>query len=249
MAAKHVLVLDEVNAAKALKVLADADLSVLAQASLDFGADPLPALAELVAKVRPAQGPELGAPPSGMQVSSVDEIANTPQASLAPWRKALAELGGSLEIGAREPLPLAIAKSAPVLEVLNSAGEQGVVELEGELYGAYGWPDLRRGNAKVLLVGAGEPLAEVIALHRLPARHGICRRGGGLLPSSGRMGRTATEVTGADYPDNGRLFAVDHDAVFVMDGQSVHRWDGRRQTAQGSPSACMASLMLTWSQR
>ena len=143
----------------------------------------------------------------------------------------------------------AIGKSAPVLEVLNSAGEQGVVEIDGERYGAYGWPDLRRNGAKVLLIGAGEPLAEVIALHRLPVRHGICRRGGGLLPSTGRMGRTSVEVTGQDYPDNGRLFAVDHSAIFVMDGQAVHRWDGQRQTAQGSPSACMASLMLSWSQR
>lgn len=249
MAGKRVLVLDEVNAAKALKALADAELAVLAQASVDFGEDPLPALAELVAKVRPVQGPDVGAPPQGMELSQVDEIVRAPQASLAPWRKALAELGGQLEIGGREPLPPAIGKSAPVLEVLNSAGEQGVVVLDGERYGAYGWPDLRRGSAKVLLIGAGEPLAEVIALHRLPARHGICRRGGGLLPSTGRMGRTAVEVTGEDYPDNGRLFAVDHDAIFVMDGQSVHRWDGRRQTAQGSPSACMASLMLTWSQR
>ncbi|MFT5582690.1 MAG: hypothetical protein ACI9VR_000266 [Cognaticolwellia sp.] len=248
MSGKSVLVLDEVSLAKVLKALADADLKVLAHANLDFGDDPLPKLAELVAKLRPAQGPELGAPPQGIQISAVDEVS-APQASLAPWRKALAQLGGSLDIGAREPLPAAIGKSAPVLEVLNSAGEQGVVDIDGERYGAYGWPDLRRSGAKVLLLGAGEPLAEVIALHRLPARHGICRRGGGLLPSTGRMGRTSVEVTGEDYPDNGRLFAVDHDAIFVMDGQCVHRWDGRRQTAQGSPSACMASLMLTWSQK
>jgi hypothetical protein len=248
MSGKSVLVLDEASLAKARKALAEADVKVHAHANLDFGADPLPKLAELVAKVRPAQGPELGAPPQGMQVSEVEQMS-APQASLAPWRKALAELGGSLDIGARQPLPPAIAKSAPVLEVLNSAGEQGVVDIDGERYGVYGWPDLRRSGAKVLLIGAGEPLAEVLALHRLPARHGICRRGGGLLPSTGRMGRTSIEVTGEDDPDNGRLFAVDHDAVFVMDGQSVHRWDGQRQSAQGSPSACMASLMLTWSQR
>jgi hypothetical protein len=248
MSVKSVLLLDKTSLAKACKALADADIEVLAHASLDFGADPLPKLAELVAKVSPAQGPKLGGPPQGMQVSAVDQVS-APQAPLAPWRRALAELGGSLDIGAREPLPPAIGKSAPVLEVLNSAGEQGVVEIDGERYGAYGWPDLRRNGAKVLLIGAGEPLAEVIALHRLPVRHGICRRGGGLLPSTGRMGRTSVEVTGQDYPANGRLFAVDHDAIFVMDGQAVHRWDGQRQTAQGSPSACMASLMLAWSQR
>ncbi len=172
-----------------------------------------------------------------------------PEIAAPGWLNQLSALGGRLDREARVELPPSIAKSAPVLEVLNSAGERGEVQLGTERYGAYGWPDLRRPESKVLLVGPGEPVGEVLALHRMPTRVGVCRRGGGLLHSTGRLGRSAMEITGADYPEEGRLFAMDSDTIHVREGEHVYSWDGRRRLQQGSMQATLASLILHWSRR
>lgn len=165
------------------------------------------------------------------------------------WKRLLVDLGGQ-QVDAPFELAPSVAKSAAVLAVLNSSGSQTTVRVDGEIYRLFGYPSLASPNARILAVGSGEPFGEVLVLHRHPNSVGICKRGGGLLPSTGRMGATAREVTGRDYPESGRLFAVDTNAVYVMEGGArVWRWDGRRRTSEGSPQAAMASLLLRWSQQ
>jgi hypothetical protein len=182
----------------------------------------------------------------GFQLIGSEEapVLDTP-----PWMEQIAALGGSLDREARADLPPSIAKSAPVLEILNTAGERGVAIINDESYGCYGFPDLRRANSKVLLIGPGEPVGEVVALHRLPAKIGVSRRGGGVLHSTGRLGRTAEEVTGQDYPEDGRLFATDTGRIYVCEGDQVYSWDGKARRHEGSPQAVLASLLLAWSAR
>ncbi|MED5372765.1 MAG: hypothetical protein VX899_17235 [Myxococcota bacterium] len=247
MADLRVLVVDEALAAKALKALGAAEIAVQAQGKVAQDQDPVRAAVSILGELRAARTPAAPAQ-EGLQVQPM-AAEEAPETPLPSWQIALAERGGVLQRDKRVGPPPALASSAPIMDVLNSAGEVGVVQLGDERYAAYGWPDLRRENAKVLLVGPGEPLGEIVALHRLPAKVGLCRRGGGLLHSTGRMGRTSTEVTGSDYPGDGRLFAVDSDAIWVLDGQQVSRWDGHRVQPQGAPSSALASLMLTWSQR
>ncbi len=184
----------------------------------------------------------------GMEFVQLGSEAPPPAAETA-WEQALVDLGGVLARGERAELPNVLAVAAPVCEVLASAGERAVARFGDEVYGVYGWPDLRRPNSKVLLVGPGEPVGEVVALHRQPTATGVCRRGGGRIWSTGRLGATCDEVTGADFPESGRLFAVEGDAVYVLQGNQVVSWNGRRTRPMGTPSAAMASLMLAWSQR
>ncbi len=192
-----------------------------------------------------------GVPPSSQEGLDVQAI-KSPPAPTSPetaWERSLAQLGGVLVRGERAELPPSLAVAAPVCEVLASAGERAIVRFEDEVYGAYGWPDLRRPASKVLLVGPGDPVGEVLALHRQPTPTGVCRRGGGLLWSTGRMGATALEVTGEDFPEAGRLFALESERVYVLQGNQVVAWDGKQMRSMGTPSAAMASLMLAWSQR
>ena len=202
----------------------------------------LPELDDLVGVVA-AEEPS----PTGFSVVPMDDEPAPTEA--LPWLATLAELGGRLDRKGRCELPPSIAKSAPVLEVLNTAGERGTTSIDGQTYGVYGFPDLRRATSKVLLIGPGEPIGEVVALHRLPAQVGVCRNGGGVLPSSGRLGRTCEELTGQDYPERGRLLAIDGAVVYVREGESVYSWDGRRRKPEGSMQATLASLLLGWSQR
>ena len=97
--------------------------------------------------------------------------------------------------------------------------------------------------------GATVPVGEVVALHRQPTPTGVCRRGGGRLWSTGRLGATCEDIVGNDFPESGRLFAVEGDTVYVLQGNQVVAWDGQRSRPLGTPSAAMASLMLAWSAR
>ncbi len=184
----------------------------------------------------------------GLHVSPVESSAPKmdPEAPLEGWFASLDGLGGELVRGQRVPLPEDLTGLAAANQVLESAGEQARVRLPHGDYAVLGWPDLRRPDAQVLLVGAGE----IVALHRQPGQAGLVADArGGLLVHAGRLGRTAEELTGRDYPGDGRLFAVDGSVIYVRDGDRVSSWDGQRVMDLGTTSQATASLLLGWSQR
>ena len=169
-----------------------------------------------------------------------------PEAPLAGWFAALDQLKGELHRGERLVLPEALTNIAASKEILESAGEQARATLPTGNYAVLGWPDLRRSEARVLLVGRDE----VVALHRRPTATGlVAPKAGGILFHAGRLGRTSEEVTGRDFPGEGRLFALDGTRIWVKQGDRVVSWDGRRETDEGTLSQATSSLLLGWSQR
>ena len=167
------------------------------------------------------------------------------------WKRAVHDLNGRVLDRSREDLPINIESLAPVVNVLETSGEQAVLKLKsGARFSLWGWPDLQRPESKVLAVGWGEPLAEVIALHRFPKRHGtvIEERRALVMDQSADVAKVCREVTGAAPPStDGVLFAVDTDEVWILRGSRVIRWDGRRERDDGSPKQVLATLVLRWS--
>lgn len=193
----------------------------------------------------------------GIAVESLPaEDAPTPTDDSVPdqgWKRAMYDLEGELLRGKTPDIPQSIEDFAPVMNVLHQAGESSMMKLpNGNKVMLYGFPDLQRPSSKVLLVGWGEPLAEVIALHRYPRQTGLC-----IEESRGMMPRRNADilaigeaVTGRPPPrDEGQLFAVDHDAVYIQRGTKVYRWDGRREREEGNPKQALATLVISWHQR
>lgn len=190
---------------------------------------------------------------------SLDEVAgeDAELADGAPvpygWLRAVREIGGEILREEREELPWELEKIAPVVNVLETAGEQAVLKLpSGVKYSLWGWPDLQRPQAKVIAVGWGEPLAEVLALHRYPVMTGTCIvEERGLLPGHGSpVEATCEAVTGrAPRDTSGEVFAVDGQAVYIQRGSTVYKWDGRKDTSAGSVKQALATLMIGWSNR
>jgi hypothetical protein len=169
------------------------------------------------------------------------------------WKRAVEALGAEVIVGRKEDLPESIEKLAPVLNVLHTAGESGMMKLpSGRRYSLWGWPDLRRGTSKVLAVSWGEPLAEVVALHRHPAEAGTCiEEGNGLLPGAGAdVEETCIRVCGrAPANTEGTVFAISSDSVWILRSRRVIKWDGSREKDDGNPKQVLASLTLHWSNR
>ncbi|MEC7241450.1 MAG: molybdopterin-binding protein [Myxococcota bacterium] len=176
---------------------------------------------------------------------SVAEVDEIPEG----WQKRLSEMGGALNRGTHPRLPDWIEGLSAAREVLETSGERGSVTLPQGDYVALGFPDLRGARSRVLLLGQRSPRDEILALHRWPQQTGICApRVGGVLPHRGRMGRTAEEVTGVDYPDDGRLFALASGLVYVLQESTVVSWDGKTIQSLGAEASALASLLLRWSQ-
>ncbi len=202
----------------------------------------------------PAAAAVPAAPPAGVQVLDIQPAAAAPAPPPAPrgWEAALAHIGATVDRGAWGPMPEAVHRFAPVRDVLERAGERRPVQDDhGRRWTAFGFPDLRRAGSKVLLVRETDALIEIIALHRAPARVGVCgdRDEAWLPPSSRDPGPVSVELVGARPPGWGRLFALEGDAVYVERDGRIHRWDGRRETPVGTIGQALASLVLRWSQR
>lgn len=166
------------------------------------------------------------------------------------WMRRLHEMGGVLDTAQFPTTPAWLEDLAAAQDVLNNAGKRGHVTLPQGEYVALGFPDLSSPQSRVLLLGLGSPRGEILALHRWPMRTGICSpRVGGVIPHRGRMGTTAEEVTGRDYPGDGRLFGMDSKMAYVLDGVSVQGWDGKNKKDLGREASALASLLLRWTQR
>jgi len=171
----------------------------------------------------------------------------------AGWVRAVHEIRGTVHYDKREELPQPVEAFAPLIDVLHQAGETAVLSLpSGVRYSLWGYPDLRRPTSKVLALGWGKPLCELLALHRYPVQTGTCVEGAhGQLPLAGApLGSVAEAVTGREPPElGGSLFAVESDAVYILREGQVYRWDGRREQQHGNVKQALASLVLAWSQR
>lgn len=216
----------------------------------------------------PAEGDEPLPPPSGslghLGRSELSfSVSGTPDAEApaadtnalpgAGWVRAVHEIGGTVHYDKREEMPQPVEQFAPLLDVLHQAGESAVLSLpSGVKYSLWGYPDLRRPTAKVLALGWGKPLCELLALHRYPIQTGTCIDGAhGLLPhADADVAEVAEAVTGRKPLDTrGVLFAVERDAIYVQRGDRVFRFDGRKEQDQGTTKQALATLVLGWSQR
>lgn len=210
--------------------------------------------ASTIAEADAPEGEDDASEGEGQGYLAVTEFAGTLPAPeqkepLPPgWMRAVQELGGEVLGGVREPLPEPLARLDPVKNVLETAGETGVLRVGPRRYALYGFPDLRRPSSKVLAVGTGGNAGEVVALHRR-APTGTCVAHG-LLTMDGTVAEVAERITGsAPKRAEGRVFAVSGDTVWIERDQRVFRFDGRSERDEGTPAQVLASLVLDWHAR
>jgi len=200
---------------------------------------------------------QLGRPAVATEAAPIEaEPPADPDATEIPdrgWKRAVYDLEGELVRGKSPDTPQNLENFAPFMEILHQAGERARLDLpSGVTYDLYGFPDLQRANSKVIAVGWGEPLAEVIALHRYPVQAGLSiQEARGIMPRRDSPIRDiALAVTGRAPPDtSGELFAVDHDAIYVQRGKWIFKWDGRRERQEGNPRQTLVTLALGWHSR
>lgn len=195
--------------------------------------------------------PGLGVRSQAIGQGEPPEEAEEEEAPVPRWQQALDSLGAVRQPEVWPELPESFDRIAAAREVLDGAGERATVELEsGERCGIYGFPDLQRPGSKVLLVRAGSPLPEVVALHRHPRPVGVLVAGDdGLLPSADLLpDPLAEERTGRPTPNGGFLFALEQDGIYLERGGRIYRWDGRGEEEMGTPRQAFSSLVLKWSQ-
>ncbi len=189
--------------------------------------------------------------PDGVSVTQITspKPAEEKEAISTGWESGLRAMKGEMKKG-WPTVPEAFGKLAACNDVIDSSGQRALVTLaNGRSYGAFGWPDLNRVDAKILLIAEGEPIPEIIALHRHPHPTGTVTDDGGPLLPTRDLNELSERITGRAIPTQGELFAVEAGAVFVRVERRVLRWDGKREVDQGTVSQTLASLMLKWSQR
>lgn len=229
----------------------------------------LPRLAELLAGAEAAlEDPPAAEAPAAQDAAlattgdaeaAIDRVSLTQIQSARPdeekealstgWESGLRALQGEMKKG-WPTVPEAFERLAACSDLLDTSGQRAIVTLaNGRTYGAFGWPDLNRVNAKILLIAEGEPVPEIIAVHRHPNPTGTVTDDGGPKLPTRDLGELSERLTGRAIPTQGELFAVEAGAVYVRVERRVLRWDGKREVDQGTVSQALATLMLQWSQR
>jgi len=168
------------------------------------------------------------------------------------WRAAIRAFRATLDKHAHPFLPDAFQMMVKARDALGKAGEKGVLTMpDGRAYGAFGFPDLRGPSSKVILVGKGEPVPELIALHRYPEQVGTCIYGEeGRLPSADLAPDPVSEAyTGFPLKEWGALYGLGIHAVYVERDGRVSKWNGMRERDLGGQPTAVAELIKEWSRR
>lgn len=198
---------------------------------------------------------KLGAATVNAEAEPIEATAPSTDEALPDrgWKRAVYDLEAEVVRGKNPDTPQSLENFAPLFDILHQAGERARLDLpNGNRFDLYGFPDLQRANSKVIAIGWGEPLAEVIALHRYPTQAGLCiEEKRGLMPQRDTpIADVAVAVTGRAPPDtSGELFAVDRDAIYIQRGRWVYKWDGRRERKEGNPTQTLATLAVSWHNR
>ena len=179
--------------------------------------------------------------------------ASETRVPLSGWQAALTAQGGQSITGHPPQIPNDWASHAPLMDVLNRAGQRGSVALEdGVVWGMWGFPDLLRPSSKVLVVRDTREGPQLLALHRRPQAIGTVGDGAmGLSPCRGDALRELLDACGEGCPplEGARMFAVERGEVWVETDTSVLKWDGRKLRDQGTAKQALATLALRWSSR
>jgi molybdenum cofactor biosynthesis protein B len=165
------------------------------------------------------------------------------------WLRAIYEVQGTLTKGGWPPIPEELEKIQPVIDILHRAGAKGTLALPGgRTYSLFGFPNLDGPGSKVLAIADSYPLPEIVVLSRYPVLTGVLVDTGGLLPSRGQdVGSTCEAVTGrAPRDTSGQLLAVQGDAVWIARGTRAIKWDGQRETDDGTVKQALATMMMAW---
>jgi molybdenum cofactor biosynthesis protein B len=188
---------------------------------------------------------------AGVAVKHKEEDAKAPVGEEGPWQRRIRELGGTIHRGEHEPFPEEVERLAPLVDLLVTAGDVAVLELShGRRYSLWGFPDLRRSGSKVLALGPGWPLCELVPLHRTGTGVSIDGPTGLVTGRSASVAATAELLVGRAPPSpEGAVFAVTGDTLFVERDGKVYSWDGHKEHALGTPKQALASLALEWSRR
>ena len=173
-----------------------------------------------------------------------------PTPAKSGWKAALSQLQIELTLD-YAPLPEELSSIPAAYAVFEQAGEMKyAVDRYGNRFGVYGFPDLKRPSAKVLIVRPGSPYPEIIALHRYPSKVGILptHHSGYLMSASQGLEQVCMQHTGRT--NNGdAIIAIEPRVVYIQRNNDIVRWDGRRESDMGTIRQAIASLVLQWSQR
>ena len=168
------------------------------------------------------------------------------------WQKGLQALGAKISNDVWTKIPESLKNIPLTKNIIERAGQQRTAILpSGKNCLLIGFPDLLRPSSKVLLIGEGEPHAEVIALHRYPKKVGLLSSSGcGWLPSvDSNTDRFCIEATKEASPNGGQPFAINGNVVYLERKNTIYSWDGKQEAAIGTTKQAISSLMLDWSQK
>lgn len=185
-------------------------------------------------------------------VQMAAEVVPETAAPAPGWQAAIAALGGRLVPAGGSPIPDALAAIPAAMDVLNSASARmKLVCDDGRSWLVFGYPDLLRPGSKVIAVREALPIAEIVALHRWPARVGLCNElDDSLVPSAeANVAEVSEARCGKPWTEEGNLFAVDAASVWIQQRRYVRKWDGKRAGPEDNVGPAIGSLLLHWSQR
>lgn len=208
------------------------------------GARPEAALASPTVIEPPRRGTDI--------VQMNTEVTPVAQEVAPGWQAAVSALGGQLSSFGSAALPESLTEFPAVMDVLNTASARMKLACgDGRNWLVFGYPDLLRPGSKVIAIREGLPIAEVVALHRWPARVGVCTElEDSFLPSfNANVAEVSQARCGRPCDQEGSLFAVEAGAVWIQSGSKVRKWDGKRLGQPESAGATLGSLLLNWSQR
>ncbi|MBM76426.1 MAG: hypothetical protein CMK59_13555 [Proteobacteria bacterium] len=166
------------------------------------------------------------------------------------WKEHFEELEAKIDEDSWPKLPKLFSQTPAIRNVFEQAGSWKTIDIKGESFSIYGFPDLLRRGSKLLLVRPQSPLPQILTFHNYPQSSivGLQKDGSSFLePIRKRQKELYSKLNNESLNLNmDNCVGIDGSKLIFLENRVFFRWDGQRKEALGDFKQALPTLLLSW---
>ena len=168
--------------------------------------------------------------------------------SATTWKETFESLGATIDEDSWPKLPKLFEQTPAIRNIFEQAGAWRTINIQGEQFSIYGFPDLLRKSSKLLLVRPQFPLPQVLTFHNYPQASiiGLDKDHSAFLKPIRASQQRLFSSTNNSTLSLENCVGIDGARLLFLENRQFYRWNGKKKESLGDFKQALPTLLLSW---